>query len=68
MPITFWASLPPCPTLNMADDTNCNLLNQALARLALRLLRYKENTAMINMIRLSNIHLKFCEWKMTLNK
>ena len=31
IPITFWASLPPCPMLNMADDTNCNLLNQALA-------------------------------------
>src|SRR6185437_14583104 len=23
-PIVFWASLPPCPRLNAADDKNCN--------------------------------------------
>ncbi len=25
MPIVFWASLPPCPRLYSAADTNCNL-------------------------------------------
>jgi hypothetical protein len=28
IPITFCASLPPCPILKAAEDTNCSFLNQ----------------------------------------
>ena len=31
IPITFCESFRPCPTLNMAEETNCNLLNHISA-------------------------------------
>src|SRR5258708_2009901 len=35
IPITFWASLLPCPRLSRAEDTSCNRRNQLSARYGL---------------------------------
>ena len=40
IPITFWASLPPCPTLNAADESNCNFLNISPTRYAVGVVNF----------------------------